>query len=309
MSAFTQGFNLGIMQGMSNMYAGLCNFWNFNACPFMGGMGFGGFGNWFGGFGFGFPRLYTYSNPIDFSPSLFVPQNIGGFTNYDNFNNTMYSTPSFSSVFMPTVTQYSFDSFINSGFTNTNLCNYDLSGKKQTSSTDTEKEKETEPKTKKSKQNTKDADLDFDNMLNFVLKSEGGYNLNDCGQPGNKGILQSTYDEYRKNKKLSTKDVKNIADEEVKDLYYTMYYKKSGADKISNKRLALYVFDTAVNMGVSAAKNLLEKCNNNPDKFNELRNARYESIAANNPDKKQYLEGWKNRVANTERYANDFALA
>ena len=38
--------------------------------------------------------------------------------------------------------------------------------------------------------------------------------------------------------------------QEAEDIYYNNYYKASGADKIENPRLALYVFDTAVNMGL-----------------------------------------------------------
>ena len=144
----------------------------------------------------------------------------------------------------------------------------------------------------------------FNKMLNFVLESEGGYNPNDCGQAGNMGILQSTYDTYRTNKGLATQDVKLLTREEAKDIYYNMYYKASGADKIQDPKLAFQVFDTAVNMGVSAAKSLLEKSGNDPDKFEELRLARYESIAQANPSKAKYLTGWQNRVDNLSDYSD-----
>ena len=55
-------------------------------------------------------------------------------------------------------------------------------------------------------------------------------------------------------KELPTRSVKYITDDEVKDIYYNNYYKASGADKLENPQLASYVFDTAVNMGVSIAK-------------------------------------------------------
>ena len=45
----------------------------------------------------------------------------------------------------------------------------------------------------------------------------------------------------------------------MQDIYYKNYYKASGADKIDNPRLSMYVFDTAVNMGVSVAKELYKK--------------------------------------------------
>mgnify|MGYP002797970217 FL=1 len=55
-------------------------------------------------------------------------------------------------------------------------------------------------------------------------------------------------------KELPTRSVKYITDDEVKDIYYNNYYKASGADKLEKPQLASYVFDTAVNMGVSIAK-------------------------------------------------------
>ena len=144
----------------------------------------------------------------------------------------------------------------------------------------------------------------FDKMLAFIFKAEGGYTSNDCGQAGNKGIRQSTYDGYRQRKGLATQPVKDITDEEVREIYYKDYYVASGADKISDPRLAIYTFDTAVNMGVGASKEVLKQSGNNLDKFEDIRIARYESIAENKPEKAKYLNGWKNRVSNLEEYAN-----
>ena len=50
-----------------------------------------------------------------------------------------------------------------------------------------------------------------------------------------------------------------MTEDEMQDIYYKNYYKASGADKIDNPRLSMYVFDTAVNMGVSVAKELYKK--------------------------------------------------
>ena len=58
-------------------------------------------------------------------------------------------------------------------------------------------------------------------------------------------------------------------------------------------------------MGVGAAKELYKASNGDLDKFEDLRIARYEKIAAkNNGEKQKYLKGWKNRVAKAENYAN-----
>ena len=140
-------------------------------------------------------------------------------------------------------------------------------------------------------------DENFEKMLKFVLQEEGGYvnDPHDRGGETNKGITHTTYDSYRKSKGLPTRSVKNITDDEVRDIYYNNYYKASGADKLDNPQLSLYVFDTAVNMGVSRAKEFLNKSNGNADMFQKLRLAKYEEFAKV-PDQKQYLKTWTNRI-------------
>ena len=140
-------------------------------------------------------------------------------------------------------------------------------------------------------------DENFEKMLKFVLQEEGGYvnDPHDRGGETNKGITHTTYDSYRKSKGLPTRSVKNITDDEVRDIYYNNYYKASGADKLSNPQLSLYVFDTAVNMGVSRAKEFLNKSNGNAEMFQKLRLAKYEEFAKV-PDQKQYLKTWTNRI-------------
>ena len=146
-------------------------------------------------------------------------------------------------------------------------------------------------------------DNDFDKMLAQVLKFEGGLNPNDNGSASNKGVKQETYDAYRTRKGFPKQDVRNITDAEVRDIYYNDYYLASGADKIEDARLAFYLFDTSINMGVRRAKQILAQSNNNPDKFMELRLARYESLAASNPDLYgDDLASWKNRIASCKSF-------
>lgn len=95
-----------------------------------------------------------------------------------------------------------------------------------------------------------------------------------------------------------------MTDEEMHEIYYNNYYKASGADMIDNPRLAMYVFDTAVNMGVSVAKDLYKKSNDNLDKFEQLRRNKYEAYVKNDPTQKKYLQGWNNRVT----HVKDFSL-
>lgn len=273
MSAFTNGFNFGFVSGMFNrMFGGFApfgGFMPFGGCmPFRGFMSFGVF-NPFGGFNFTpnymqMPASYNFS--FNTQPSLWNINNVQQF----DFNSQMFSTP----MITPNI-----DWFDKSSVSASNS---------KSNSTVV-----TAPRTSG----------DFDKMLEFVLSCEGGYTPNDSGQAGNKGVRQSTYDSYRKRKGLPTQSVKNITDAEVKDLYYNDYYKASGADKIKDAKLALFVFDTAVNMGVGAAKALLSKSGNDADKFMELRLKKYDGIAEHNEDKKKYLNGWKNRVKKAQNFA------
>lgn len=152
----------------------------------------------------------------------------------------------------------------------------------------------------------KDLDYEYPNMLKFVLAREGGYvnRKTDRGGPTNKGITQVTYNSYRRSKDLPTIDVKNITQQEVEDIYYNNYYKASGADKIENPRLALYVFDTAILHGVYGAKQMLKKSGGDLDKFEQIRRDSYYKDVEKNPEQKEYLKGWLNRVDHLKDYAH-----
>ena len=61
----------------------------------------------------------------------------------------------------------------------------------------------------------------FERMLKFVLAREGCYlnNPNDKGGETNKEITHTTYDSYRRSKGLKPQSVKDITNEEVRDVY------------------------------------------------------------------------------------------
>ena len=147
----------------------------------------------------------------------------------------------------------------------------------------------------------------FDKTLNFLLQKEGGYvnNPNDLGREINKGVIYKTYNAYRKSRGLPPQSVKYITDAELKDIYYNDYYKASGADKITNPKLSAYVFDTAVNMGVSRAKEFLNQSNGNPDEYERLRRAKYLEFARVNPSQKIFLQGWNDRVSHLKNFADN----
>lgn len=100
----------------------------------------------------------------------------------------------------------------------------------------------------------------FDEALKFTLKWEGGYSNhpNDSGGATNHGITQWTYNEYRSNMGRSQKDVRNITDDEVKNLYLMRYWEASKAGKMC-KPLSIAYFDTCVNFGISNAVMFLQE--------------------------------------------------
>ena len=143
----------------------------------------------------------------------------------------------------------------------------------------------------------------FEKALKFVLLHEGGYsnNVNDKGGATNKGITQATYNSWLRSKGQNIKDVRNIQDSEVKEIYYNNYWLKAGCDKMSEK-FAILAFDTAVNMGVGRVKPFLEYAKyTNPDKFLLARIRKYCEFAKVG-NQKVFLQGWLNRVLDLEFY-------
>ena len=137
----------------------------------------------------------------------------------------------------------------------------------------------------------------FKQGLKFVLKWEGGYvnNPNDKGGATNKGITQNTYNSWLKSQGKASKDVRNITDSEVEQIYYKNYWLAAGCDKMS-KDFALLAFDTAVNMGVSRVQEFLKAAEwKYPDKFILARAQKYNEFA-NVASQRGFLHGWLNRL-------------
>ena len=143
----------------------------------------------------------------------------------------------------------------------------------------------------------------FEKALQFVLKWEGGYSnhKDDVGGATNKGITQATYNAWLFSKGKNLKDVRNITDSEVKEIYYNNYWLKAGCDKMSEK-FAILAFDTAVNMGVSRVKEFLNYAKYvSTDKFIIARIRKYCDFAKVG-NQKVFLQGWLNRVLDLEHY-------
>ncbi|HWL05680.1 MAG TPA: glycoside hydrolase family 108 protein [Xanthobacteraceae bacterium] len=96
--------------------------------------------------------------------------------------------------------------------------------------------------------------------LSRVLRHEGGFvhHPKDPGGATNQGIIQTTYDAYRRQRGLPTQSVRNLTSQERDAIYKTQYW-----DKIAGDRLPLgvdyVVFDGAVNSGVAQSVRWLQR--------------------------------------------------
>lgn len=104
------------------------------------------------------------------------------------------------------------------------------------------------------------ASLNFQLLLIEVLKSEGGY-VNHPRDPGgatNQGVIQRTYNAFRKSRGLQTRSVKLITSAEVAVIYKSRYWDKVSGDKLPSG-LDYVAFDAGVNSGPSRGVKWLQK--------------------------------------------------
>ena len=139
----------------------------------------------------------------------------------------------------------------------------------------------------------------FGKALEFVLRWEGGF-VNDPDDPGgatNKGITQGTYNSYLLSKKIPKKSVKLITDVEVRDIYFKNYWCASGCHKIAatNQKLAIAIFNCAVNRGVGTALQYIKEAGKDYSTFLARCEKGYKNIVINNPKMGKFLKGWLNR--------------
>ncbi len=159
-------------------------------------------------------------------------------------------------------------------------------------------------------------DKKFKSSVEFVFSVEGDYSNHkaDKGGATKYGITQEVYNQYQRdkkadtaNKKLATKkNVKNITKAEAEEIYFNNYYNKSGAAQVSDKKIALLLFDTAVNCGVDKAREMYKKAGNNVEKFLALRQQHYDDIVKNDASQKKFQKGWNNRLAKLRKELNRY---
>lgn len=172
-------------------------------------------------------------------------------------------------------------------------------------------------------------DKDFHTILQFTLQWEGGFvdHPNDPGGKTNRGVTQSTYDRYRNDKGLPLKDVRHIGDQEVRTIYYRMFWKKAGCDNLP-PLLAMATFDWAVHSGPNRPLPYLEAIarevhpkhesvlywvplRQNTDDY-ELavnlvgkRNCYLQRLIRDNEDLRVFRRGWENRIKSLYKFLSD----
>jgi lysozyme family protein len=99
----------------------------------------------------------------------------------------------------------------------------------------------------------------FDAALYFTLYFEGGFSNHPADKGGRtyKGILQTEYDAYRYSRGLPPLDVTQISDGELLEIYQS-YWDGSRAASMQ-PALAIVMFDTAVNFGISNSVTFLQQ--------------------------------------------------
>lgn len=142
------------------------------------------------------------------------------------------------------------------------------------------------------------APADFDQSMSLIWPSEGTALVSDDNGAGRAryGITERSHPEAWRDG--------DVTQEEARQIYQEKYWKPLGLDELP-AGLAHAAFDTAINMGAGAARDLLRQANGSIQRFSELRRARYRSIAANDADgsSRQYLNGWLERADRVEREA------
>ena len=99
----------------------------------------------------------------------------------------------------------------------------------------------------------------FERAMKVMAVHEGGFadNPKDPGGRTNRGVTQRTYDAHRKRMGQPRKDVKNITDAEVSQIYREQYWNAVRADDLPSG-VGYMVFDAAVNSGPSRAAKWLQ---------------------------------------------------
>jgi lysozyme family protein len=92
----------------------------------------------------------------------------------------------------------------------------------------------------------------------FTFPEEGGNFADPRGGPTNLGVRQIELDEFRRRNGLGPMKVAALERDGATSIYYVDYYWRAHCDELGDWRLAVVMFDAAVNCGVNAATRLLQ---------------------------------------------------
>lgn len=159
--------------------------------------------------------------------------------------------------------------------------------------------------------------MSFDKAYEFTIQNEGKTFTDDPTDRGGAtkfGITQNALTRYRA-RATTADDVKNLQEDEAKQIYKDHYWKEINGDNIPNEKCAIALFDMAVNMGPTAAVKIaqtsLHLVNDgvagpktcvalSTDAFLSGFMAgiadRYVEICISNPTQLKYLKGWIRRA-------------
>ena len=176
----------------------------------------------------------------------------------------------------------------------------------------------------------------FEKAFAYLLKDEGMVYTNDpkdSGGPTKYGITQTTFEQYFK-RISSLHEIKDMSVETAKQIYFDLYWRPGGCDRISNLGLAACLFNSGVLYGTGTtsilAQNALNKCGaklksdgafgdksvaaiNSVDvtkfleAFHEQLLGRIETVIANNPKNERFRNGWTNRANRLLELGTDVA--
>lgn len=151
-------------------------------------------------------------------------------------------------------------------------------------------------------------DNNFMRAMKFVSKWEGGFS-DDPADPGGKtnfgisdlrdGVADGLVDLDRDG--VGDVSIADLTREHALKIYYAEYWAPFRCDKLPLS-MAVCIFDTAVNCGVTRTAGMLEGCLTFKDLLAKRINY-YSRLVTKRPKLQKFYKGWINRVVDLRKYA------
>ena len=131
----------------------------------------------------------------------------------------------------------------------------------------------------------------YTKAFNFTVGVEGGYNAKTAT---NMGVTQGFYNGVANMYGLAQKSVKFLTKKEVSLIYYNHFWLGAGCNFLPDK-MAIALFDSAVNHNVQPARSMLIQSGYNLVNFLKIRKNYYGMLANMNKTNRDNYKGWINR--------------